>query len=964
MRPASRLLPWLLGVAIGAPAVAQVQLVRDIRQVSPASNGSSAPSSFRDAGARAYFLATAFGSGLEPYVTDGTPAGTRCVADFRPGASSSDPTIVAVALGAALLHVHPAAGQHEFVLTDGTAPGTTSLGTLGLGDDAYMGARLGNGKIILQRGTGNLATCFATDLTTAGTVALPALTGFRFALEHNGLAYGFGNTTPGGGFGYGGFDLCVTDGTPAGSRVVATNVMRGAPIYPGSGLVVFGGRIYFLRSVPGAIEIGSTDGTVAGTTNHGAIAGLSSSLQVNSELLLLGNQLAFLADASLWIGNGTGAGTARVAGMPCDTLSGLVEHQGRLYFSAVGTTMNTGFELFSSDGTAAGTALVAEIQPGGGNGAPRYLVPSAQGVWFLGAPSSTSTALYLCNGPQSLQQIGSPLPTGLPPLVPFQNGLLLSVDDGAIGFEPYFATAAQGVTLLGDLRRYIPGIDPQTAARGRDRLFFCAADDVHGRELWSTDGTAAGTTMVDFTPGTASTFLTNGDSLVSFGDGVAAVTSRNANYGVLVSDGTAAGTHALPLPVNARGTAIGTRGDVLFVFDGQRLFRSDGTVAGTSPLPVLAPSPVTAPQLFVLPGALVFGGPSGGIFGTDGVASPVQLSVLSYSYPMRKVGDRLVFADARGLLSTDGTLAGTTPLSPVFPLLFEGGDSDVLYFRDSASLYRTDGTPAGTVVVAPLPSGVYVETIVSTATGVFLLGSDLTSGRELYALDPQLGQIVLAVDLAPGPASGVVGVARIGEGDTLLLIGDDLASGREPWISDGTQAGTHLLADINQGPNGSNPGVLGIAAGDLYLLAEDDVVGRELRRVSLADVGAASVQRVVAGCAGGAGRPALDVTAAPRLGAAGFGYRLDGAVSSTLVGMLLGDQLGRVSLLGCDVAPAGGTASWLALTTVGGSATFALPLPNASELLGLQLTTQGFGLDPAVARGFSGSNAVFVVIGR
>ncbi len=849
------------------------------------------------------------------------------------------------------------------MLTDGTAPGTTSLGTLGLADYAYMGARLGNGKVVLQQGTGPAGLCFATDLTAAGTVALPALTGFRFALEHNGLGYGLGNTSPGGGFGYGGFDLCVTDGTPGGSRVVATSVMRGAPVYPGSGLVVFGGRVYFLRSVPGAIEIGSTDGTVAGTINHGAIPGLSSSLQVTSELLLLGNQLAFLADASVWISNGTGAGTARITGMPCDTLSGLTEYQGRLYFSAVGTTMTTGFELFSSDGTAAGTSLVAEIQPGGGNGSPRYLVSSPQGVWFVASTSVTSTALYLCNGPQGVQSISDLGQGCAPPLVPFSGGVLLSAGDALIGYEPHHATPAPAFTLLGDLRRFLAGIDTQAATRVRNRLFFCADDGVHGRELWSTDGSAAGTTMVDFTPGPVGSFLSYSDRLVPFGDGVAAVTRQGANYGVMVSDGTAAGTRALPLPPNTNGIAIDTRGDVLFVFDGERLFRSDGTVAGTLQLPVLSPQVISDPRLYALPDRLVFGSTSAGVYGCDGVGPAVLLSVPSYSYLVRRIGDRVLFSDGRGLLATDGTLAGTVSLGALYSVYFEDRESDVLYFRDNAALYRTDGTPAGTVVLAPLPSGVYLENLVSTAAGVFMVGSEPSSGRELWGYDAMLGQIVLVVELAPGTASGVVGAARVGDGNTLLLIAEDPAFGREPYVSDGTLAGTHLLADVNPGPNGSNPGVLGIAGGDLFLLADDDVVGRELRRVSLGAIGAASVQRMVAGCAGGAGRPELEVLAAPRLGEAGFGYRLDGAVSSTLTAMLLGDQLGRASLLGCDVAPAGGTASWLALTTVGGSATFALPLPNASALLGLQLTTQGFGLDPAVARGFSGSNAVFVVIG-
>jgi hypothetical protein len=123
------------------------------------------------------------------------------------------------------------------------------------------------------------------------------------------------------------------------------------------------------------------------------------------------------------------------------------------------------------------------------------------------------------------------------------------------------------------------------------------------------------------------------------------------------------------------------------------------------------------------------------------------------------------------------------------------------------------------------------------------------------------------------------------------------------------------------------------------------------------------VQTIVSGCLGVAGRPTLRANAAPRLGAGGFAFALDGVRPLTLAALLVGDRLGRTDLLGCDVAPTGGTASLLATTTLAGGAAFALPIPNVQALLGLALTSQGFALDGAAPAGFAGSNALFVVIG-
>lgn len=52
------------------------------------------------------------------------------------------------------------------------------------------------------------------------------------------------------------------------------------------------------------------------------------------------------------------------------------------------------------------------------------------------------------------------------------------------------------------------GAEPALLTVFNDTLYFTADDGVHGTELWKTDGTESGTTLIkDITPGAASSFL-------------------------------------------------------------------------------------------------------------------------------------------------------------------------------------------------------------------------------------------------------------------------------------------------------------------------------------------------------------------------------------------------------------------------------------------------------------------------
>src|SRR5205085_9104000 len=134
-----------------------------------------------------------------------------------------------------------------------------------------------------------------------------------------------------------------------------------------------------------------------------------------------------------------------------------------------------------------------------------------------------------------------------------------------------------------------PDSSPVSRVDVTGTLFFTATDPSNGRELWKSDGTAAGTVLVkDIKPGPGDPneqLLTNVNGTPSFAadDGV----GGTGLYGLWKSDGTAAGTVLLkPFRGGNFYGFTNVNGTLFYAFndgtDGWELWKSDGTAAGTT----------------------------------------------------------------------------------------------------------------------------------------------------------------------------------------------------------------------------------------------------------------------------------------------------------------------------------------------------------------------------------------------
>jgi trimeric autotransporter adhesin len=125
-----------------------------------------------------------------------------------------------------------------------------------------------------------------------------------------------------------GLGLWKTNGTAAGTQLVTTNPVAG------SGLTVVDNKMYFAAiNAAGGFDLCKSDGTTAGTTR---VTQIITRAEFQERVYTLN--------------------------------IGMTNVRGTLYMAASNGT--SGVELFKSDGTAAGTRLVADINAGAGSSDP------------------------------------------------------------------------------------------------------------------------------------------------------------------------------------------------------------------------------------------------------------------------------------------------------------------------------------------------------------------------------------------------------------------------------------------------------------------------------------------------------------------------------------------------------------------------------------------------------------------
>lgn len=267
---------------------------------------------------------------------------------------------------------------------------------------------------------------------------------------------------------------------------------------------------------------------------------------------------------------------------------------GSTLFFAAGDGV-TGHELWRSDGTEAGTFLVKDIRPGSGSSVPALFTASGGTVFFVADDEVHGNELWRTDGTAAGTTLVKDIDPGsggsAPRLMTDVGGtLLFRAFTEALGHELWRSDGTeQGTTLVKDITPGADGSLPVELTEVGGTLFFSldAATPAERFDLWRSDGTPEGTTPVKAFDPTADGSQGPRD-LTDIGGGVllfSADDSGTLDDELWRSDGTTAGTTLVkdinPGPMGSfpgQFTVVGST--VLFAAGG--LWRTDGTAAGTT----------------------------------------------------------------------------------------------------------------------------------------------------------------------------------------------------------------------------------------------------------------------------------------------------------------------------------------------------------------------------------------------
>lgn len=695
------------------------QMIKDINL-----SGDSRPNYLTPVGNEVFFQANDGIHGVELWKTDGTITGTQMVTDINPAGNSS-PSYLYNLNGTLFFGAEDNVNGKGLWKSDGTTTGTVKIAVnypdsmVGLNGELYFRDHYGR-TLLKTDGTPNAVTQVTQEQISSDIININDTLFFGAYIPDRGAL------------------LWKSDGTEEGTVQVAEVIVESVSNLWESRFTNVDGKLFFIGDdAVNEAELLTNDGT----------------------------------DAELWTSDGTPAGTAMVKDIQTAGYwrSPLTNVNGVVFFSA-----NDGVhrdELWKSDGTPEGTVLVKDINQTSGSSNPAYLFDAGNLLFFVANDGIHGNELWISDGSTKMVRNIDAFDSGIDiwssgydGRMAVMNNTVYFVGSNWSGPELWQSDGTQQGTMM----RYNintsngGGSTPSHMTVVNNTLFFEAYSPQYGRELFKIDNTSGGIVR-DITPGNAWSSI--GD-LVDFNGTL----FFNANGELWKSDGTQDGT-SMVIDINSRSLIV--VGDTLYFqandgTHGTELWKSDGTALGTTLVKDINDSGGSNPKGFVSALGKIYFHANDGINGielwvSDGTETGTHMvkdinpngdGIDQWYSKLVLVQDTLYFMatdDAHGkeLWKSDGTEEGTVMVKNINL----DGDSDprhlvaargLLFFAaidgvHGNELWVSNGTEQGTFMVQDLnPTGdgisLWFGDIANVGNRLYFVGDDGIHGNELWAL--------------------------------------------------------------------------------------------------------------------------------------------------------------------------------------------------------------------------------------
>ncbi|HEX5151472.1 MAG TPA: ELWxxDGT repeat protein [Parafilimonas sp.] len=404
-----------------------------------------------------YFIASTAETGYEPWICDGTAAGTFMVKDINPGTFSSSPQYF----------------------------GYCNNNFLFAANDDKRGTELWR---ITRKNKAQLVKDINTSTNPSSSTAnfIPFRNGVLFT------ATNYNNAN----------ELWQSDGNTA---VVIKDTLQQTILNP-SDIQVSNNAVYVLSNARSIYSIKGND--TAATKSLSASYTIPYYTVRDSGTIIY--SLATSPYSSLMKKNENDTAVLLKANITVSNLSNIANDKPSPAFLTIGNiTYFQGYdesgvqenELWKTDGTPGGTTLIKFINLFGGASYP-YLFTNYNNRLYFRADDNSGNALWRSDGTtQGTVKVATIIPSEM---IVYNNRLFISAYTTNQGYELWMYDGS-AVTMVKDINFGANSSNPSNFFVYDNSLYFTANDGIYGTELWKTDGTRSGTKMLkDLTPGSGS----------------------------------------------------------------------------------------------------------------------------------------------------------------------------------------------------------------------------------------------------------------------------------------------------------------------------------------------------------------------------------------------------------------------------------------------------------------------------